>query len=241
MEKLSENELQYYNSLDVWTPIQAVAVINSIKPESLSFPLPEEIKLQLNVIYSAWEGRHFQNGCMGLFIKLPLKNPEYRNMIPEFISLEHDGYGMYDREDALIHLNVKAFKKWMVGKEIFPTLSIQCSMENGKAILPSEAQGAALMNEKIKKHSPRPEDQKKNILHIDLDHPNLSEELKISLQAWEAVYVGGERNDKSGHLDNIKAWLKKTHPSLTKNAQTRIATVVNPNKVGGSPPSSSDQ
>ena len=55
------------------------------------------------------------------------------------------------------------------------------------------------------------EGQNKNIIHVDLDDPDLSEELKIAIQAYNAVYVRGKRNDKKGHLDNIKAWLKNNY------------------------------
>lgn len=74
-----------------------------------------------------------------------------------------------------------------------------------------------------------------NTICIDLEHPQLSEELKIAIQAWDAVYVCGELINKLGHLDNIKGWIKAHHPSLKETPLKRIATVVNPNKAGGAP------
>ena len=73
-----------------------------------------------------------------------------------------------------------------------------------------------------------------HIIQIDMKSNNMSEELKIALQAWNFIYnFDGIFNDKFGHLDNIKRWLIQNHPKLSKAAKDRIATVVNINKAGG--------
>lgn len=74
----------------------------------------------------------------------------------------------------------------------------------------------------------------KNIIHIDIESSNLSKELKIALQAWNAVYNSeGLSNKKIGHKKNIENWLNKNYPSLSGTAIERISTVVNINKKGG--------
>ena len=78
-------------------------------------------------------------------------------------------------------------------------------------------------------------EQNKNV--IDLNSKDMSEELKIALQAWDAIYNSeGYLNPKIGHKDNIKNWIEKNHPQLTDAAKERIATVVNLNKKGGATP-----
>lgn len=74
----------------------------------------------------------------------------------------------------------------------------------------------------------------KNQITIDLDHPNLSKELGIAFQAWDAVYNSeGGFNDKICHIGNIKNWLKDNHLELPDATENRIARVVNCNKKGG--------
>jgi hypothetical protein len=75
-----------------------------------------------------------------------------------------------------------------------------------------------------------------NIIHIDMGSSNLSEELKIALQAWNALYNSDEFNHKLGHHNNIKKWLKDNHPDLSGAAIKRISIVVNINKKGGATP-----
>jgi hypothetical protein len=65
--------------------------------------------------------------------------------------------------------------------------------------------------------------------------PYLSDELRIAVEAYTALYVSGKVAQKSGHKELIRRWLKKHHSELSQEALERIATVVNPNKRGGAP------
>lgn len=72
--------------------------------------------------------------------------------------------------------------------------------------------------------------------YLDPEYSIQSGELQVAIHAWTALYVDGGFKPKSlGHIEQIKVWLRKHHPDLTKTARERIATVVNPNKGGGNP------
>lgn len=70
--------------------------------------------------------------------------------------------------------------------------------------------------------------------YLDPSHPMQSYELQTAIHAWLALYVAGEfKQPGLGHKIQIGTWLRKHHAELTDAARERIATVVNPNKVGG--------
>lgn len=70
--------------------------------------------------------------------------------------------------------------------------------------------------------------------YLDPSHPMQSYELQTAIHAWLALYVAGEfKRPGLGHKIQIGTWLRKHHSELTDAARERIATVVNPNKVGG--------
>ena len=74
--------------------------------------------------------------------------------------------------------------------------------------------------------------------YMDSTYSIQSGELQIAIRAWTALYDDRGYNPKGlGHKTQIEAWLSKHYPKpkLTKTARKRIATVVNPNKVGGNP------
>lgn len=154
----------------------------------------------------------------------------YQSLIPELVR-EDDSYACY---------YVQCFKPqdviaWAISKKVVK-VDLAFAVKLNKDGSYSWAEDAEESNSEAQETKPLSiGSQNKNIIHIDLDHPDLSEELKIALQAWDDIYARGERNDKLGHIDNIKAWLKKHHPSLSKNAKDRISTVINPNKSGGVP------
>ena len=75
---------------------------------------------------------------------------------------------------------------------------------------------------------------------IKLNESNMSEELKIALKSWDALYNAKEAfKPKEGHIKYIKQWIKKNYPKSSKSAQDRIAQVINMNKQGGAPPTES--
>ena len=74
--------------------------------------------------------------------------------------------------------------------------------------------------------------------YLDPSFPIQSDELQIAIRAWTALYVDRGYDPKGlGHTTQIEAWLSKHYPKprLTITARKRIATVVNPNKMGGNP------
>jgi len=92
-------------------------------------------------------------------------------------------------------------------------------------------------NEKI--DTPRETDNNDNVIQINFDDDKVkvSDELKIALQAWKAIYKTDEGlNEKYGHKRNIEKWLAKTYPKLSKSAVERICTVININKKGSTSP-----
>jgi hypothetical protein len=68
--------------------------------------------------------------------------------------------------------------------------------------------------------------------------PYLSDEFRAAIDAYNALYAGDSvPQPDGGHLKMIEGWLKEHRPGLSKQARTRIAKVVNPNKKGGAPKS----
>jgi hypothetical protein len=81
-------------------------------------------------------------------------------------------------------------------------------------------------------------------LYLDPKHSMLSEELAIAIKAFKEVLENPDVKLKSSPKKKIEEWLEKNYPdsvliksALTKSAKERIATLVNPNKNGGAPPS----
>jgi len=78
---------------------------------------------------------------------------------------------------------------------------------------------------------PNKNEQSQNTININ---NNMSEELKIALHAWDALYNSeGLFNPKFGHIDNIERWIEKNYPHLPDAGKKRIAKVININKKGG--------
>jgi len=72
--------------------------------------------------------------------------------------------------------------------------------------------------------------------YLDSSHKYYSVTLEAAVSAWLAQYADGGFKEKSlGHKLQIKGWLKKHRSDKVKsdNARECIATVANPNKVGG--------
>ena len=72
---------------------------------------------------------------------------------------------------------------------------------------------------------------------LDSSHDYYSDALEAAVSAWMALYVDGGFKEKSiGHKLQIKRWLKKHRPHIpTDYAREGIATVANPDKLGGNP------
>ena len=74
--------------------------------------------------------------------------------------------------------------------------------------------------------------------YLDPSHKYYSDTLEAAVSAWMALYTDrGFKKRSHGHKLQIKSWLKKHRPDKVKSdyARKNIATVVNPNKVGGNP------
>ena len=68
-------------------------------------------------------------------------------------------------------------------------------------------------------------------------HACYSEELAIAFEAWNALYAKSDGTKPNvGHRKAIIKWLNAYHPELSSKAVDRIATLVNPSKEGGAPP-----
>ncbi|MFJ5444626.1 hypothetical protein ACIKP9_00130 [Methylobacillus methanolivorans] len=68
---------------------------------------------------------------------------------------------------------------------------------------------------------------------VTLDLTELPEELRIAIEAWQAlspVKIPGKASK-----GQIEDWLKSHHSALSDSARGRIATVINWNKTGGAP------
>lgn len=74
--------------------------------------------------------------------------------------------------------------------------------------------------------------------YLNIDHPMHSTELSIAIEAWTAVLECAPAKPKKGSRKGmIEVWLDKNHSNLGTTARDRIATLVNPDKNGGCPPS----
>ena len=74
--------------------------------------------------------------------------------------------------------------------------------------------------------------------YLDGGHKNFSKELEAAVMAWLALCRDDSFGKKKSPKSEIEAWLKKNYSrdEISKNAIDRIATLVNPNKGGGAPP-----
>lgn len=61
--------------------------------------------------------------------------------------------------------------------------------------------------------------------------------LRIAVKVFFELYVLKKVRSKRAHKEQIHDWLNQNHPNLSKRAKEQIATLVNPNKRGGAPPS----
>jgi hypothetical protein len=74
--------------------------------------------------------------------------------------------------------------------------------------------------------------------YLDQNHPMFSEELSIAILAWNAVLECNPDKPKKGSRKQlIESWLELHYKTMPKEAKTRIATLLNPDKYGGAPPS----
>ncbi|QWF71202.1 hypothetical protein KEF85_01515 [Methylomonas paludis] len=76
--------------------------------------------------------------------------------------------------------------------------------------------------------------------YLDTSHPMHSKELKIAIDAWEAVLkCNPDRPNQGSRKKLIERWLEDSYPKsldiLSDEAKNRIATMLNPDKAGGAP------
>lgn len=81
---------------------------------------------------------------------------------------------------------------------------------------------------------PKPEDLPS---YLDTTHPLHSSELKIAIEAWQAVLeCNPDKPNRGSRKQLIESWLNKNHPeTLSKEAKSRITVLLNPDKDGGAP------
>ena len=74
--------------------------------------------------------------------------------------------------------------------------------------------------------------------YLDPMHPMFSDELNIAILAWNAVLECNPGKPKRGSRKKlIENWLETHHKDMPTEAKNRIATLLNPDKNGGAPPS----
>lgn len=72
--------------------------------------------------------------------------------------------------------------------------------------------------------------------YLDESHPAYSEELRIAIQAWQAVLEHDPAKPRRGSRKQLLAsWINQHHSKLTEAAKERIVTLLNPDKNGGAP------
>jgi hypothetical protein len=81
------------------------------------------------------------------------------------------------------------------------------------------------------------EDGRGCLPYLDTNNEFFSEELQIAVKAWEALFHKSAINLKKGYKKQILNWLDQNHHHLSNAAKERIATLINPKKEGGAPPS----
>lgn len=71
---------------------------------------------------------------------------------------------------------------------------------------------------------------------IDIEHPMVSEEFKIALEAWKTVLASSPPKPKQGSRKTlIREWLDEHYPRLSIEAKNRISVMLNPDSGGGAP------
>ena len=73
--------------------------------------------------------------------------------------------------------------------------------------------------------------------YLDANHEYFSEELETAVLVWLAICQNGDFKPNRSPKSQIKDWLRKNNKDFSSEAISRIATLVNPRKRGGSPKS----
>jgi len=76
----------------------------------------------------------------------------------------------------------------------------------------------------------------REIPYLNPQHEYYSLELAAAVDAWTALYSDGGYKNKFSHKSQIEDYLRKRNPQLSDRAIERLATIVNPRKSGGAPP-----
>jgi hypothetical protein len=72
---------------------------------------------------------------------------------------------------------------------------------------------------------------------IDPNHAMVSNDFKIAIEAWTAVLAHKPNRPRRGSRKKlIEDWLENNYPKIPSEAKKRIATLLNPDKNGGAPP-----
>ena len=211
---------EYYKRIPLWDMCTCVALLDGINPLFVS-GIDRNNTIAERFSKKGWELFNFveksaKTGELKCIDYAEKKRPEdWENLfVPsEFLSYV-DSFNIPIPEPLKEIINDKAFKKNKTNR-----------IQNIEPNAEKEQQGSdSLKAEK---------DNSNNSIHIDMGSSNLSEELKIALHAWNALYNSDGFNPKFGHIDNLENWIKKHYPKLSGAAKQRIAKVVNLNKLGG--------
>ncbi len=73
--------------------------------------------------------------------------------------------------------------------------------------------------------------------YLDPNHEFYSKELAIAIKTWMTLFDRGNIKTNRSFKRQIVEWLNQNHGTLSNTAIKRIATVINPKKEGGAPPS----
>ena len=121
-------------------------------------------------------------------------------------------------------------KRPIVGEEtqIEPSEMVLWAFQN-RFDIPDELKKS--LNKKLRSH------QEEKLPSLDPTHKYYPTELAIAIKTWVRFFDEEKIKTKHGFKDQISAWLQENYSELSDYAIERIATVVNPNKKGGAPPS----
>jgi hypothetical protein len=208
MKKATEKDFKNYKMLATWNPLEAVALINSLNPKTISLPIPLQIEKHLEAIKRAIDSGELKRSYSSF------EDYSYLKIIPEFITTD-DWEGISYHQIA--HLNVIYFLKWATKKGF---------------TIPQELD----LNSNLDGFSMHMGNKEEMPPYLDPNHKFFSEEIEIAISAWMSLYNDSTINIKKSHKQQIKDWLRKNHDQLSKNSIERIAILVNPNKKGGVPP-----
>lgn len=230
---------EYYRGLDYWEPIEAVCLLKGIPPGLGSNSYDESCWIRKGLTMCARACQMNSLACDYIEMR---NEPVYDYQENGFYNFIEDAQN-FDIFPSLKVFKPALFLVWASNRGFKIPYELEFEGEwTGDGYNGGNKEPFRFKNQ-LRNHYDNhliKQEKKSNII-IDLNDKNLSCELKASLKAWADLYMGKEDisklKGKCGHIKTIQQWVKEnlSKEKFSGKALERIATVVNPDKKGGTP------